>query len=184
MKTDKIYLVGFMASGKTTIARALAARLGWRSEDVDDLIEKRERLTRGRDLRAARRAVLPRGRARHPQAGAADAQPRRGDWRRHVRRSREPRRDQLDGVSVWIDLPLADLIPRIPMDGRRPLASDRAQLERLYALARRSVPGRAAPRGRVAHVHVQNRGPHPRGHSPPALGRSPADAPRVSPCAT
>jgi shikimate kinase len=38
-----------------------------------------------------------------------------------------------DGVSVWIDVPLADLIPRIPLDGRRPLAADRAQLERLYA---------------------------------------------------
>ena len=32
----------------------------------------------------------------------------------------------LDGVSVWIDVPLADLIPRIPLDGRRPLAADRA----------------------------------------------------------
>ena len=30
-------------------------------------------------------------------------------------------------------MPLADLIPRIPLDGRRPLAADRAQLERLYA---------------------------------------------------
>ena len=40
---DKIYLVGFMAAGKTTVARALAARLGWRAEDVDELIEARER---------------------------------------------------------------------------------------------------------------------------------------------
>ncbi len=90
----------------------------------------------------------------------------------------------LDGVSVWIDLPLADLIPRIPMDGRRPLASDRAQLERLYALRVEAYRAAVASRGRVSHVHVQDRGPHPRGHSPPALGRSPADAPRVSPCAT
>jgi hypothetical protein len=43
--TDKIYLVGFMAAGKSTVARALAARLGWRAEDIDDLIEKRERMT-------------------------------------------------------------------------------------------------------------------------------------------
>jgi len=40
---DKIYLVGFMAAGKTTVARALADRLGWRAEDVDELIEARER---------------------------------------------------------------------------------------------------------------------------------------------
>ena len=45
MKTDKIYLVGFMAAGKTTLAQALARRLGWRAEDVDLLIEARERRT-------------------------------------------------------------------------------------------------------------------------------------------
>src|SRR5215216_2012801 len=39
LKTDKIYLVGFMAAGKTTLAHALARRLGWRAEDVDVLIE-------------------------------------------------------------------------------------------------------------------------------------------------
>ena len=43
MTADKIYLVGFMAAGKTTVARALAARLEWRAEDVDELIEARER---------------------------------------------------------------------------------------------------------------------------------------------
>ena len=42
---DKIFLVGFMAAGKTTVARALAGRLGWRVEDVDELIEARERRT-------------------------------------------------------------------------------------------------------------------------------------------
>jgi shikimate kinase len=38
-----------------------------------------------------------------------------------------------DGVSVWIDVPLVEIIPRIPLDGRRPLAANRAELERLYA---------------------------------------------------
>jgi len=42
---DKIYLVGFMAAGKSTVGRSLAARLGWQAEDVDELIERRERLT-------------------------------------------------------------------------------------------------------------------------------------------
>ena len=56
---DKIYLVGFMAAGKTTVARALAARLGWRAEDVDELIEARERRTVADIFARARRAVLP-----------------------------------------------------------------------------------------------------------------------------
>ena len=43
MKTDKIYLVGFMGAGKSTVARALAERLDWRAEDIDERIETRER---------------------------------------------------------------------------------------------------------------------------------------------
>jgi shikimate kinase len=53
----------------------------------------------------------------------------------------------LDGISVWIDVPLADLIPRIPLDGRRPLAASRADLDRLYAARVDAY--------RLAHVRVQ-----------------------------
>ena len=132
MTTDKIYLVGFMASGKSTIARALAARLRWRVEDVDDLIEARERRTiaeifaqQGEPyFRMVEREIL---RILQPHAHA-----RRRDRRRHVCRSRQPRVHQ-PRRRVGVDrLPLADLIPRIPLDGRRPLAANRAQLERLY----------------------------------------------------
>jgi shikimate kinase len=37
-----VSLVGFMGAGKTTVGRALAARLGWRFADLDDLIQARE----------------------------------------------------------------------------------------------------------------------------------------------
>lgn len=40
-----IVLVGFMGTGKTTIAIALARRLGMRYVSTDDLIEKREKRT-------------------------------------------------------------------------------------------------------------------------------------------
>ena len=52
----------------------------------------------------------------------------------------------LDGVSVWIDVPLPDLIARIPQDGRRPLAADRAQFEQLYHARTESY--------RQAHVRI------------------------------
>jgi shikimate kinase len=143
---DKIYLVGFMASGKSTIARALAARLRWRSEDVDDLIERRERLPiaeifaqRGEPyFRSVEKEIL------------ALLQPMRhvvvatggGTFADAENRSAI----NFDGVSVWIDVPLAELVPRIPIDGRRPLAADRAQLERLF-VARVDAY-------RLAHVRV------------------------------
>jgi shikimate kinase len=131
--TDKIYLVGFMASGKSTIARALAQRLRWRAEDVDELIERRERATIAQIFtthgepyfRAAEKDILkvlqPLRHVIVATGGGTFADP---ENRAAI---------NLDGVSVWIDVPLADLIPRIPLDGRRPLAANRAELERLYA---------------------------------------------------
>jgi len=38
-----------------------------------------------------------------------------------------------DGAVVWLDIPFDRVIQRVPADGRRPLASDRAQMEQLYA---------------------------------------------------
>lgn len=130
---DKIYLVGFMASGKSTTARALADQLGWRAEDVDDLIEARERRSIAEifarqgepHFRAVEREILallqPMRRIVVATGGGTFCD---AENRALINR---------DGVSIWLDVPLVELIPRIPLDGRRPLAADRAQLDRLYA---------------------------------------------------
>ena len=44
-RTPGLYVVGFMASGKSTIGRALAAKLGWSFFDIDDEIERAEKTT-------------------------------------------------------------------------------------------------------------------------------------------
>ena len=125
MKADKIYLVGFMAAGKTTLARALAKRLEWEAVDIDELIEARERATvaeifakRGEAyFRTLERQTLvdqlpPRHMVVATGGGTfADVQNRAAINR--------------DGVSVWLDVPLDRLIGRVPSDGRRPLAADR-----------------------------------------------------------
>lgn len=133
MTTDKVYLVGFMACGKTTVARALGARLGWRAEDIDDLIEARERRSiaeifarQGEPYfrsieREMLKLVLPLRHVVVATGGGTFADP---ENRSMISR---------DGVAVWLDVPLAELIGRIPVDGRRPLVADRSQLERLYA---------------------------------------------------
>jgi shikimate kinase len=132
VKTDKIYLVGFMAAGKTTVARALARRLGWQAADIDALIEQRERSTvaeifakRGEPyFRALERAILLEQVAlRHvvvATGGGTFADPQN----RAAINS--------DGVSVWLDVPFERVVARVPADGRRPLAADRAEFERLY----------------------------------------------------
>ncbi len=37
-----------------------------------------------------------------------------------------------DGSVAWLDLSLAQVVERVPVDGRRPLAADRVQMEQLY----------------------------------------------------
>jgi shikimate kinase len=136
VNTDKIYLVGFMGAGKTSVARGLARRLGWRAVDIDEMVEQRERQTvasifakHGEPyFRAVERAVLmdqiP---TRHLVVATgggtfADLQ------NRAVIKG--------DGATVWLDVPMHRLIARVPADGRRPLAADRAEFERLFLLRR------------------------------------------------
>jgi shikimate kinase len=57
----------------------------------------------------------------------------------------------LDGTSIWLDVPLATVIARLPTDGRRPLSADRAQMERLFA-ARQAVYA-------CAHLRIEATGP-------------------------
>lgn len=134
MKTDKIYLVGFMAAGKTSVARALGARLGWRAEDIDELIEARERRTvadifarQGEPyFRAVEREILrlmlP---LRHVIVATGGGTFQDPENRAAI---------NMDGLSIWLDVPFEELLARLPADGRRPLAADLAQFERLFAL--------------------------------------------------
>ena len=68
----------------------------------------------------------------------------------------------LDGVSVWLDVPLEEVLARLPADGRRPLAADRAQMERLFASGRRPTPTPASASMPAAPAR-RSRGAHHRG---------------------
>jgi shikimate kinase len=131
-RKDKLYLVGFMGSGKTTLARALGRRLGWRSVDLDDEIERRE----GRSVsqvfaqhgeayfRQVEREMLvtflPLRNAVVATGGGTFVQPAN-------------RADILaDGTAVWLDVPFARIVDRVPSDGRRPLAADREAFAALF----------------------------------------------------
>jgi shikimate kinase len=44
IKVNKIFLIGFMGSGKSTIGRLLAAQLGWSFIDLDEEIVAHEQM--------------------------------------------------------------------------------------------------------------------------------------------
>ena len=132
MKADKIYLVGFMGAGKSSVARALGRRLDWKVEDIDERIERAER----RDIPTIfRDSGEPYFRAREREA-LIDLLPERGaviasgggTFAEASNRELMLR----DGGVVWLDAPFEIVLQRVPRDGRRPLAADRLGMEQLY----------------------------------------------------
>jgi shikimate kinase len=136
VRADKLYLVGFMAAGKTSLARELGRRLDWQVEDVDERIESLERrpiaTIFAADGEAYFRAVerevvqvlLPLRHVVVATGGGTFVDP---DLRALIR---------ADGAVFWIDAPLGQIVDRLPRDGSRPLAANRVQLESLYETRR------------------------------------------------
>ena len=153
MNADKIYLVGFMGAGKTTVARALGRRLGWRVEDIDERIEARERRSVATIFSQSGEAyfrqqerqvlsdLLPQRQIVVATGGGTFAEP---DNRALM---------LADGAVVWLDVPLTRVFERVPADGRRPLAADRTQMEQLYARRRLAYA--------EAHVRIDGTEPVP-----------------------
>ena len=135
-RTPGIYLVGFMGSGKSTIGRLLAAKLGWPFFDLDEEIEARERTaiaaifeTRGEaEFRRIEAQVvlqhvrwIERGRpAVVALGGGAFGDPA----------TRQLLRD--NGISVWLDCAYETVARRAAHDPARPLARDPQAFQMLY----------------------------------------------------
>jgi shikimate kinase len=151
---DKVYLVGFMGAGKSSVARALARRLDWRAVDVDSLIEAREHrkvadifASKGEPyFRALERTVLFDHLAERHVVVATGG----GTFVDPANREVINR----DGLTVWLDVPLKTLVERVPPDGRRPLAQDRVAFERLYNVRTEAY------RHAALHVHAGRRSVH------------------------
>ena len=132
MKADKVYLVGFMGAGKSSVARALGKRLDWKVEDIDTRIERAER----RDIPTIfRDHGEPYFRAREREAligllGERGVVIASGGGTFVDASNRELM--LRDGAVVWLDAPFETVVRRVPIDGRRPLAADRLGMEQLY----------------------------------------------------
>lgn len=163
----RVVLVGFMGSGKTTVGRHLAQRLGWTFVDLDERVEERTGATVEELFRTRGEAAF---RMLEAEAGAeALARPRTvlapgGGW------SLAPGRIEglpADALSVWLAVSPETAVRRATGHGRvrpllggdDPLGRARALLaerEPVYRRARLHLDGEHASPAALAHTIVEH----------------------------
>jgi len=156
-RTPGVYLVGFMGSGKSTIGRQLAHRLGWSFFDIDDEIEAAEKTSissifeeRGEaEFRRIESAILrqhvtsiERGRPAVLSLGG-------GAFTQRLNREML----EANGITVWLDCPLDMVSRRVGQASHRPLARDPVKFAALYDERRETY--------RLADAHIAITGDDP-----------------------
>jgi shikimate kinase len=135
-RTPGIYLVGFMGSGKSTVARYVADEIGWHFADLDEDIEIERHAsithlfsTLGEEaFREVEHEALLR-RVRRIQSGYPTVLALGGGT------FTLPENIELvnnNGVSIWIDATFDLVRKRVGASTHRPLARDASRFEALY----------------------------------------------------
>jgi shikimate kinase len=135
-RTPGIYLVGFMASGKTTVGRLLADELGWSFADMDEDIEAQQ----GRSIaeifdsageeefrkieQAAIRKRVTEVCQGKPMVVALGGGSFAQDGNHALLED--------NGVTIWLDCPFSKVCARVENTTHRPLARDAAKFKQLY----------------------------------------------------
>ena len=156
-RTPGIYVVGFMGSGKSTIGRLLAHRLGWSFFDMDHEIEAAEGSSirdifeaRGEpEFRRIEAAILEQhiswieqGR---PSVLALGGGAFAGEGNRALLADR--------GITIWLDCPFEIVERRAARTAHRPLSRDPVRFAALYRERVESY--------RLADIHIAITGDDP-----------------------
>jgi shikimate kinase len=135
-RTPGLYLVGFMGSGKSTVGRGVARRLGWRFADIDEDVEARARMTipeifeaQGEEAFRRLETEVLRWRVQDVARGIP--------WVIAVGGGCFAREENFDviqnhGISIWLDAPLEMIRARVAGSSHRPLARDPQRFAELY----------------------------------------------------
>lgn len=141
-KRQRVFLLGFMGAGKTTIGYRVAGQLGWTFTDLDETIAARQQRSISRIFadegeaafrqyeRTALAEVLAATEERPSVialGGGTTAQPETSKLVQDT-----------NGATVWLDCPLEELQRRCERQNGRPLFQDPAQFQELYRQRRPS----------------------------------------------
>lgn len=146
MSVERIYLVGFMGSGKSTVGRELSLKLRCLFLDLDSEIERAESMPvreifsqfgepRFRELERQHLSRL---------ASAPGAVIALGGGTYVDTENRKVVNET--GVSVWLDSSFESIRERVRPDGSRPLLADLEQARKLYS--------ERLPTYKLARIHV------------------------------
>lgn len=145
-RTPGIYLVGFMGSGKSTVGRLLADRIGWHFVDLDADIEAAQKTsildifeTRGEaEFRRIERETM-RARVRAIECGRPTVIALGGGA---IVQAENYALIENNGITIWLDCPFETIQRRVAPASHRPLARDPVSFAKLYE-ARRDSYARA-----------------------------------------
>lgn len=129
-----VYLVGFMASGKSTVGPLLAARLNRPYQDLDELIEKEQQMTISEIFALKGEAYFRRVES-HLLEQTGQLAPSviglgGGTYSSDLNRAVVAEH----GIAVWLRIPLKLARRRCSNIATRPLAKDPARFEALFEL--------------------------------------------------
>lgn len=133
-KGDNIILCGFMGTGKSTIGRIVAARLGWEFADTDTLIEEQQGYT-------VREIFEQQGEAVFRQL-ETDLCAAMSTWQENVIATgggivlRQENRDHLQraGLVICLEAPAEEIYRRLQHATNRPLLQSDDPLQRIREL--------------------------------------------------
>ncbi|MFB6356481.1 MAG: shikimate kinase [bacterium] len=133
MMERRIYLNGFMGSGKSTIARELGEQRGWPYRDLDAVIEKRENTTIPEIFEEVGEQPFRDMETRYLEEFSGRTPPfilACGGGTPIRRHNREIMGET--GVAIHLDVDVKTIMDRIGEDPHRPLFQNREQVESLF----------------------------------------------------